>query len=106
MKNRWLQIVLLIVGFSLFVGLCLMGIMGSEEKEIQYKSRNQSDQIDWKEVNRQLEEIEKNEIMIEFLLCKMKLIDRVSFDTPNYNNVIDSIAHSEDRELIFKECKR
>ena len=44
--------------------------------------------------------------MIEFLLCKMKLIDRVSFDTPNYNNVIDSIAHSEDRELILKECER
>ncbi len=103
MKNRGLQIVLLIVGFSLFATLCLMGIMGGEEKEVQYKSR---DQVDWKEVNRQLEEIEKNEIMIEFLLCKMKLIDRVSFDTPNYNNVIDSIAHSEDRELIFKECKR
>ena len=103
MKNRGLQIVLLIVGFSLFVALCLMGIMGGEEKEIQYKSR---DEVDWKEVNRQLEEIEKNERMIEFLLCKMKLLDRVSFDTPNYNNVIDSIANSEDRELIFKECKR
>lgn len=103
MKKMSLQIVLLIVGFSLFVALCLMGIMGGEEKEVQYKSR---DQVDWKEVNRQLEEIEKNEIMIEFLLCKMKLIDRVSFDTPNYNNVIDSIAHSEDRELIFKECKK
>lgn len=100
MKKMSLQIVLLIVGFSLFVALCLMG---GEEKEVQYKSR---DQVDWKEVNRQLEEIEKNEIMIEFLLCKMKLIDRVSFDTPNYNNVIDSIAHSEDRELIFKECKK
>ena len=103
MKKMSLQIVLLIVGFSLFVALCLMGIMGGEEKEVQYKSR---DQVDWIEVNRQLEEIEKNEIMIEFLLCKMKLIDRVSFDTPNYNNVIDSIAHSEDRELIFKECKK
>ena len=105
MKNKWL-IVLAIVGFTFFVALCLMGIMGGEEKEIQYKSRDQSDQIDWKEVNRQLEEIEKNERMIEFLLCKMKLIDRVSFDTPNYNNVIDSIAHSEDRELILKECGR
>lgn len=103
MKKMSLQIVLLIVGFSLFVALCLMGIMSGEEKEVQYKSR---DQVDWKEVNRQLEEIEKNEIMIDFLLCKMKLIDRVSFDTPNYNNVIDSIAHSEDRELIFKECKK
>ena len=103
MKNKWL-IVLAIVGFTFFVALCLMGIMcGDEEKEIQYKSR---DQVDWKEVNRQLEEIEKNERMIEFLLCKMKLIDRVSFDTPNYNNVIDSIAHSEDRELILKECGR
>ena len=102
MKNKWL-IVLAIVGFTFFVALCLIGIMGGEEKEIQYKSR---DQVDWKEVNRQLEEIEKNERMIEFLLCKMKLIDRVSFDTPNYNNVIDSIAHSEDRELILKECGR
>lgn len=104
MKKMSLQIVLLIVGFSLFATLCLMGIMGgSEEKEVHYKSR---DQVDWKEVDRQLAEIEKNEQMIEFLLCKMKLIDRVSYDTPNYNNVIDSIAHSEDRELIFKECKR
>ena len=104
MKKMSLQIVLLVVGFSLFATLCLMGIMGgSEEKEVHYKS---SDEINWKEVDRQLVEIEKNEQMIEFLLCKMKLIDRVSFDTPNYNNVIDSIAHSEDRELILKECER
>lgn len=74
-----------------------------KKKEVHYKS---SDQIDWKEVDRQLVEIEKNEQMIKFLLCKMKLIDRVSYDTPNYTNVIDSIAHREDRELIFKECKR
>jgi len=104
MKKMSLQIVLLVVGFSLFATLCLMGIMGgSEEKEVKYKSR---DQVDWKEVDRQLVEIEKNEQMIEFLLCKMKLIDRVSYDTPNYTNVIDSIAHSEDRELILKECER
>ena len=103
MKKMSLQIILLIVGFSLFATLCLMGIMGGEEKEVKYKSRNE---INWKEVDRQLVEIEKNEQMIEFLLCKMKLIDRVSYDTPNYNNVIDSIAHSEDRELILKECKR
>ena len=98
------MIVLSIVGFIFFVSLCLMGIMsGSEEKEIKRKPK---DEIDWKEVNRQLEEIEENERMMQFLLCKIKLIDRVSFDTPNYEYVIDSIAHSEDRELIFKECGR
>ena len=39
MKNKWL-IVLALVGFTFFVALCLMGIMGGEEKEIQYKSRD------------------------------------------------------------------
>ena len=105
MKNKSLMIVLSIVGFTFFVALCLMGIMGGagEEKEIHRKPK---DDIDWKEVNRQLEEIEENERMMEFLLCKIKLVDKVSYDTPNYEYVIDSIAHSEDRELIFKECGR
>lgn len=109
-----LQIVLLILGLIMFGTLTAISIAthNSDEDNVTYRKKTKTVEISEEDakalekIAQDLEEIEKNEIKIQFLLCKMKLINKVSYDEKDYMNIIDSIAHSEDMELILKECDK
>lgn len=113
MKNPIL-IVLLILGIIMFGTFTAISIAthNSDDDNVKYRKKTKTVEIseeDAKELEKlaqDLEEIEKNEIKIHFLLCKMHLIDKVSYDEKDYIKIIDSIAHSEDVELILKECDK
>ena len=112
--KKHLQIALLILGVILFGTLTAISIAtnNSDDDNVKYRKKTKTIEIseeDAKELEKlaqDLEEIEKNEIKIQFLLCKMELINKVSYDEKDYMKIIDSIAHSEDVELILKECSK
>lgn len=109
-----LQIVLLVIGLIMFVTLTAFSIAthNSDDDNVKYRKKTKTVEISEEDakalekIAKDLEEIEKNEIKIQFLLCKMELIDKVSYDEKDYEKIIDSIANSEDVELILKECAK
>lgn len=113
MKNPIL-IVLLILGLIMFGTLTAISIAtnNNDEDNVTYSKKTKTVEISEEDAKKleklaqDLEEIEKNEIKIHFLLCKMELINKVSYDEKDYMKIIDSIAHSEDMELILKECAK
>ena len=110
--KKSLQITLLILGLIMFGTLTAISIAthNSDDDNVKYRKKTKTVEIseeDYKALEKlaqDLEEIEKEEIQIQFLLCKMDLINKVSYDEKDYMKIIDSIAHSENVELILKEC--
>lgn len=113
MKNPIL-IVLLILGIIMFGTFTAISIAthNSDDDNVKYRKKTKTVEISEEDakalekIAQDLEEIEKNEIKIQFLLCKMKLINKVSYDEKDYMNIIDSIAHSENMELILEACDK
>ena len=112
--KKSLQITLLFLGIILFGALTAVSIATNNSDDDNVKNRKKTKTVEITEedakalakIEHYLEEIEKNEIMMRFILYKIELIDKVSYDEKDYVKIIDSIAHSEDMDLILEACDK
>ena len=59
---------------------------------------------DRREIQRQLDEIEKNNKKIEFMLCQLKLLDRVDLRAPDASAQMDAITDNDNIENVKRAC--
>lgn len=63
-----------------------------------------TDDIDWDEVDRLSNAIQENNRQIEFMLCQLKLLNRIDPSSPDANAQMHAITDNANIEKVKKAC--
>lgn len=84
---------------ALCTALAILTLTGCGSEPEQGLSRK-----DRKEIQRQLNEIEKNNRQIEFMLCQLKLLNRIDLSSPDASAQMDAITDNANIEKVKSAC--
>lgn len=87
---------------TLCIALAILTLTGCGSESERGLSRKERKAL--KEIERQLDEIEKNNRQIDFMLCQLKLLDRVDLTRDDANEKMRAITDDSKRDSIKAVC--
>ena len=72
-------------------------------RHVQTEDRS-TEEINWDEVDRLSNAIKENNRQIEFMLCQLKLLNRIDLSSPDANAQMDAITDKANIEKVKSAC--
>lgn len=88
-----------IITLCIALAILTLTACGSDQETMSRKDRKAM-----AEIERQLDEIEKNNKKIDFMLCQLRLLDRVDLKAPDASAQMDAIFKAENIEKVKSAC--
>lgn len=91
------------------ISIMTLTACGSDEsthhrrRHVQTEDRS-TEEIDWDEVDRLSNAIKENNRQIEFMLCQLKLLNRIDLSSPDASAQMDAITDRANIEKVKSAC--
>lgn len=72
-------------------------------RHVQTEERR-TEEVDWDEVDRLTNAIQENNRQIEFMLCQLKLLNRIDPNSPDASAQMDAITDRANIEKVKRAC--